>query len=336
MVAITMGRLIGIAVSIWMLMNDFGLVAIPAGLLSTETYILVINLSYSAFLFYKLKCKICLDKKILKEYFHSSPALWGAQIAQTISQESEPLLITVLLDPEITTAYIIVRRAADIGFNLLSQLVGSMRGSLGHLVGTQNSERISAIAYALVGLIALLGLVGFSIYTVMDRMFVHLWVGEPFVLSQTVIALLGVAFWIRIVRSMIWQVLNSLGEFIYTSQCIILEGLIRVSFIVIFLPIIGVNSVPIALIISGLLSLLLLFFKMHRNKIIVIAKADILKYLCSASVSFLSAIFIEPYLAASDWTTFLIVLVTVALVCLSIVFFANLTFCYRIKAFLKF
>jgi len=325
------GRLIGIAVTVWMLFDDFGLWAIPTGGLAAEGLIFIVNLFHVVSLLRWLDINYILDRNIIKEYVRTAPTLLGAKVGQGVAQESEPLLIAIFLTPEITTAYMIVRRAADIVFNLLSQIVGSVLGSFGHLAGSESMKKVSMVAYALIALIALLGVIGFSIYIVMNESFIRLWVGDEYFLSKTVVILLGAAFFLRIVRSMIWQLLNGMGDFIYTSLCILFEGVVRIALLVFFMPFVGVVAVPLALLIASLASLYILARRMNREICFVYNMRMVSLYLMSLLASFVVSVLLGAVLAPVSWLCFIGVLLIVSIVFLLFTMLVNWKLCKQIK-----
>jgi len=331
MLGMVVGRIVGIGVTVWMLFDDFGLWAIPVGILAAEGLIFIVNLFHVISLLRWLDISYILDSNIIKEYVRTAPALLGAKVGQGVAQESEPLLITILLTPEITTAYMIVRRAADIVFNLLSQIVGSVLGSFGHLVGSASMKKVSMVTYALIALIALLGMIGFSIYIVMNESFIRLWVGDEYFLSKAVIILLGVAFFLRSVRSIIWQLLNGMGDFIYTSMCILFEGVVRIILLVFFMPFIGVVAVPLALLTASVISLYVLAKRMNREICFVYNVRTVSLYLMSLLASFMVSIFLGTVLNPISWLGFVGILLIVSILFLLFSTVLNWKLCKQIK-----
>lgn len=280
MAGMAVGRIIGIVVTVWMLFGEFGLWAIPVGMLVAEGIIFIVNIVNAISLFRLLATKIHMDYKIIKEYARVSPALMMATAGSTLSQHSEPLLITMFLSPDVTTAYMITRKAADIVFLLLSQIVGTSMGVFAHLVGEGNVENIKKIASLLFNLVFASGLIGFAVYSGLNSDFIALWVGEQFALNQYVITLISMAFFVRILHNILHQLLNATGDFIYTSMVILLEGIMHVGLMVVIFQFMGVIGAPCALLITS--STALIAFIMRGNhstlfsiKIISISKATV-------------------------------------------------------------
>lgn len=262
-VSMITGRILGICVTVLMLFNDFGLWAIPVGMLLAESLIFVLNLLYAIRLFSQLGARISLDRNVLNEYMQTTPALFGARLGTTLSQESEPLLITLLLSPEITTAYMITRRAGDIVAQMLSAVYGATHGGYSNLVGA-DPERARKITGKIFAVVFSAGLIGFVVYTGVNSGFISVWVGQTFSLDQGVIFLIGVGLFIRSLREMLWQLLSGWGDFIYPSYIVLAESFVRLVLMLVFLNWLGVAGVPLALILSGLGAGMILWRRLRK------------------------------------------------------------------------
>lgn len=146
LIGLVAGRVLGITTTIWMLFDDLGLWAIPVGMLIAEGLVLVINIVFVLSLIRKFVTSVKLEKNIITEYFRTSPALLFAKSGNALSQESEPLLITMLINAEATTAYMVARKVADMVFQLISVINGSILGSFSHLAGEADSTKIKKTA----------------------------------------------------------------------------------------------------------------------------------------------------------------------------------------------
>jgi O-antigen/teichoic acid export membrane protein len=258
MMAMVVGRIVGIGVTIWMLFDGFGLWAIPVGLLVAESLTLLLNVFNALGLFRRLGVRVEFKKSVIKEYCKTAPVLLMATAGNKLSQEAEPLLITVFLSPEVTTAYMITRRAADIVFQMLNVVTGSTMGTFSHLVGSDNRDNVRNAASKLLFINFSLGVVGFATYVGMNQTFVSLWVDESFALDQTVILFIALGFFARAFRGLLGQMLYGLGDFTYTSTVIMLEGVGRIFMASALLSLLGIVGVPLAFVLSCLLPILIL------------------------------------------------------------------------------
>jgi len=313
-------QILGIVVTVVLLFQGAGLWAIPIGMLTVEGLIFGLNLIYTAVLYRRLAAPISWDADIVKEYVRTSPALVMSRLGNTLSQESQPLLITVLLSPEITTAYMLTRRAADIVFRLLSVIVGSSSGPFAHLAGEGDNKKTGSIAGQLLALSASLGLIGFATYVGANSAFISLWVGTSFVLSQGIILFIGIGYLVRTIRGIMGQLLFGLGDFVYPSIMVLFEGLFTVGLSVLLLNILGVAGVPLALAISASLSGIIIGVRLRGRLPAAFNYTFILKLLFSALLFFAIVMNLAQMdLAIDSWGGF-VLLAAILLASLSIVY----------------
>ncbi|WP_161957598.1 lipopolysaccharide biosynthesis protein [Mariprofundus sp. EBB-1] len=305
MIAMAIGRIIGIAVTIWMLYDGFALWSIPIGTVVGECIIGIVSCFHAALLFRQLKVKIRADYQIIREYVRTSPALLMARMGDVLSRESEPLLITVFLSPEVTAAYMITRKAADMVFQVLGVLYGASHSSFSHLAGEENLEKTWAIASKLLLITFASSLLGFATYVGLNESFVGLWVGKEFALDHTIVFLIGCAFFVCSLRAMVWQLLNGLGDFVYTSSIIVGEGVSRIALMFIGLSAFGVVGVPCALLLSCLLSLVFLGLRLKKTLYVNVDMRFMINALFTVVVLFGSALLISQSIFISEsWGMF--------------------------------
>ncbi len=327
-VSIAVGRLFGIGIIVWMLFDGFGLWAIPTGLLLAEILIFLLNMFNAVQLFRGLKIRIGLDLDIIKEYMRTSPALMMARVGNTLSREADPLLITMLLSPEVTTAYMITRRAADVVFRMLNVITGSIMGSFAHLNGCGDKKQTSAIAQKLLTLNFSMGIIGFATYVGANHSFVSLWVGESFVLDQNIILFVGLAYGARTFRGLLGQLLFGVGDFVYPSVVILLEGVGRVALTLGLLSVLGIIGVPLAFMLSCLVMIALLSFRLKLMLAMRFYVPAIVKFLFTAAVLFvISHNLSKINIAISSWNIFVIYLVVLLVVSIGIFLSMNFKRC---------
>jgi len=309
-ISIMLGRISGIGISLWMLFNDFGLLAIPTGLLFAESLIFILNFLNTWSVFRKLKVRVCIDKTIIKDYLRASPVLLMATAGNRISQESDPLLITMGLGPEVTTAYMLTRRAADVVFHLLNVLIGSTMGSFAHLVASADHEKTKSVVKKMLTLSFSLGAIGFAVYVGTNQAFVSLWVGESFVLSQEVILFIALGFFARTFRGLIGQMLYGLGDFTYTSAVILLEGVIRIVLAIGLLKLLGEVGVPLAFTISCLLTIVILGYRLRKKLKMGFHAFALVRLLLSCTVLIgISFHLVQLSVVVDSWLDFILYLV---------------------------
>lgn len=249
------GRTLGIGVTIWMLFNEFGLWAIPVGMLIAEGLIFAVNLLNAISLLYRLGIRLKLAIGIIRDYLRISPVLVMATAGNAVSQQSEPVLIAMLISPEMAATYMVSRRAADIIFQVVSVAYGAAQGAFSHLYGEAGREGLEAAARKAMFYVYGLSLLGFGTYVGMNHAFVELWAGPEFALEPYLTLLVGLGFFVRSIRGMSWLFLKSMGAFVYSSKAIALEAVMKLLLIVILTLLLGVSAVPIAMIAATSMSL---------------------------------------------------------------------------------
>lgn len=264
-VAMAVFRIVGIGITVLMLYQHQGLLAIPAGMLVAELLIFIGGALQAASLLRGLRVKIRKDHAIVREYFRIGGNMFMARIGSVVSRESDPLLITFFTRPEITTAYMVTRKAADIVFQMLSIIYGSTHSAFSHLAGQGDEVKTGKIATKFISLVFIVGLIGFVLFVGMNHSFISLWVGETFALDQPIILFIGLGFFISSVRNVVLQTLNGLGDFEVTSRVILIEGVSRVGLSVLLFAFLGISGVPISLIVTGIVSTAVLSIKLKAD-----------------------------------------------------------------------
>mgnify|MGYP006096588675 CR=1 FL=1 len=300
-------RTFGILMTVFLLYQEFGLWALPLAMLVSEGLIFIVGLLHATIIFIGLKTKAVLDFSIIKEYFQIGGVLFMARLGNVLSRESDPILITYFFRPEITVAYMLTRRAADIVSQMLSIINGATHSSFSHLAGQDNDSKTAVMASKFVSLTFILAMVGFVAYVIMNHSFVSLWVGEAFVLNHNIIFFIGIAFFISSLRNVALQTLNGLGDFKYSSWIIFFEGIGSVLFSALLLSFLGLIGIPISLIATGLLSGILLSLKLQTKIRLNFSQADLKKaFILFFSLFALGAI--APYYSSTStsWLMFII------------------------------
>lgn len=331
MVSMLAGRVLGIVITIWMLIAGFGLWSIPIGMLVGEGMIFVFHVLYVLLLIIKLETKISLSLNIIKEYWKSSPILLMARLGDTVSQEAEPFLITVFLSPELTTAYMVTRRAADIVFRLLNIVAGSTMGSFAHLAGSGNNIKTTRVAKKLLIISFSIGVIGFATYVGVNHAFVSLWVGEPFVLEQNIILFIALGLFSRNLRGLLGHLLYGVGDFVYPSIITLIEGFVRVFLTVLLLSVTGLMGVPLSLMLSSTIAMIILGLRLKRELAMHINYFNVVRVVFSGLVLFgVSTSMMFVGVNINSWFDFVLYSIVILAVVLVVFVLMNLKWCQYI------
>ncbi len=326
MIGLAAGRVLGILGTIWMLFDDLGLWAIPVGMLIAECLVLIINIAYVLSLFQAIVASAKLDKSIITEYVKTSPALLLAKSGNALSQESEPLLITMLINAEATTAYMVARKVADMVFLSISVLNGSVLGSISHLAGEADNVKIRKVVSNFLSVAFILSLVGFSIYVAVNNTFLALWVGENYAFDQYLILIIGIGFFSRAVRGMAWQILYSIGDFTYTSAVILLEGICKIGLALILLGMLGLAGVPYALALTGFASFIALILRLVKLLSLELNRSVILRMLFSILSC---SLIVQLFASQASWLALIVNTLLLTFALLLAISLINLQICIQ-------
>lgn len=265
MIGMIIGRVMGIISTFYLLFNDYGLWAIPISSLVTELMIFLITSVNAIHLFKQLGEKISVNLGIVMEYLRNSPSMLLSRIGETLSLQSEPILITMFISAEATTIYMISRRVAEIIFRLFNVCIGATMGPFSHLVGENDVGKTTKLVKKLLFVSLMIAVLGFSSYIATSSQFIALWVGDDYLMGQFILILIGLGFLFRSIRGISNQLLYGLGEFIYSSRVVFCESLFRLGLLALLLSQIGIVGVPMSLLIACFLSSLLLIRQLEQK-----------------------------------------------------------------------
>lgn len=299
-------RIIGIIVTVYFLLNDAGLWSIAIGMLISEIFIFLCGLIQSYYFFKKLALKFTCDFNSIIEYFRKSSTIAFATIGSSISRESDPIIITYLLGAEINVIYMVTRKISDFISQSLSAVYGSTYSSFSHLVGEGNLNRIKLILFKITGIVIFLGLIGFSLFVILNKSFMSLWIGSNYYLNTFVLIALGFSCLLINFKNLFAQLLNSFGLFKYSALIVFFDGLLKVIFSYLFIKIFGIFGVPFAASCIGIISSILLISRLLKRLSISINYWLFLKISLFITFVFLFSGFISNMIYVTDWLDFFI------------------------------
>lgn len=252
-------RLLGLILTVFLLFHAAGLWAIPMGMFLTAVTVFISNLLFAACLHYQLGWHIRIQADVLKEYLHASPALISGKLGNVLTQDVEPLLITLFLTPEIAAAYVVVMRAGSMVSMAAHVIIGVLTQPFAHLFGEGNRDKIRKMSKNILMTLSFAGFIGFSTYIVLDRQFVSLWVGEQYLIGGcALIPLIGLSLFANMFRNFFADFLIASGDILFPSWSLAVEAVVRLCFILLLLSAFGLVGIPLATFISCALCSLVL------------------------------------------------------------------------------
>ncbi len=312
MLALAAARIVGVLATGILLYREAGLWAIPVGIFVTEVLVFFLGLAQAVVLLRSLHTKAKVDLVIVKEFTHVGGFLFVARLGHAISKESDPLLITLLLRPELAAAYVVTRKAADIISQMLAVIYGASHSAFSHLSGQGNLTRTNSVATRLLAMVFVLGLLGFVPYVGANHYFVSLWVGDAFSAGRDVIFFIGLGFLASNFRNMLLQTLNGLGDFVYTSKLTFFEGLGRVGVGAVFLYFFGIIGVPLSLTVASCITIVFLGMKLKSVSTLEFPGSELAKAL-TVTIGLLSSAVMISFLVEATQSWLFFVLIALAL-----------------------
>lgn len=250
-VALVFWQLVGLAIIVSMILLGYGLWSLPVGFLVTQSGNLLVNLVYSHILLYKSNGGFWMSKPTkLKELFAISPYVFVGRLGNSLARNIEPTLIAMVLSPEVTTAFTVMRRAADLVFQMINVVLGSSFAGVAHVFASGNKEKAASVCKMVLQTGFFTSLFGYGIYLTSNQSFVGLWVGQEYFISQVLVAAIAISLFFRTIQNFLIDQNMASGDLKRTSVLVFLETITRIGLIYILLKMVGVIGAPIGLMIS--------------------------------------------------------------------------------------
>jgi O-antigen/teichoic acid export membrane protein len=193
------------------------------------------------------------------------------------------------LQPELSAAYVVTRRGADIVFRAVAVIYGSSQGAFSHLVGEGDGTSTGSAAFRLLATVFFAALAGFASYVALNASFVALWVGRGFLQEHLTTLLIGIGFFSSSVRNMLLQILSGFGMFAESSKITLWEGVAKFLLSAVLIRGCGVAGAPLALIVSSSAALLLLWRRLEERVSLPPFRALSSRALCGTVTVFAAA-----------------------------------------------
>lgn len=248
------GQVIRLAVCLALLNAGYGLYAIPLATLARELLVLLWLAVHSYVLFRRLGGRFRWDGAVARDYLRVGPAVVLAKVGGQGCRRLEPTLITLFFTPELTTAYVITLRMADIMQGILNGARAALLPTFSHLHGTGETGK-SARVYALIlQLFFWAGTICMGVYVAANHGFVELWVSAETFAGLEITLLLAVGVLATVMADIAGVLMISMGAIASASLVKGAEGLVRIALAAVLIPYAGLASLPIAAAVASLLS----------------------------------------------------------------------------------
>ena len=294
--------LVGLLTTIVLLLENWGLWAIPAGLLARNILLFFGNLIYSLWLIIRADGKLLYNRAVMLDMIRLSPALFASKFGSGLVGSIEPTLITVMVQPELAAAFAITKRAVDIIKLVLDRIAGAVFSGFSHLYGEGEVRKAADVAGRVMTLLFSAGLICMSAYIAGNASFVGLWVGEAHFAGPEVTVLLAISVFITVTSNLISYLLGATGDIATPSLLIGAEAVIRVVLMALLLSSLGLVGLPVATIISSSLVTLLFSKRFVRRLSLTIPQfTKLFHSLCMLIVIGGSAVAFQHLIKCTQW-----------------------------------
>lgn len=248
------------------LRRGFGLWSIPLSYLYAESGIFLVNLINCYLLYRRTGAPLKWNRSIFREYLSLSPFLILSRVGKAAVRRIEPTLITMFISPETATLFSVSRRAGEMISNYMRIMDNSTFSSFAHIFGEGNQEKIKKYVPAFMRISVLITIAAYASYVVLNQRFINIWVGPEFLTRNLLTILIGVSLLSRNTAGYFARFFTATGRIKESSILITLETTMRLILLVLLLKLIGIEGLPLALILSSG-TFALIFFNKIRGEL---------------------------------------------------------------------
>lgn len=251
-VANVVAGLAGLMTTVIVLLQGYGLWAIPVGLLVRGGLVLGINALHALALLRKeLNVGGGVDRALLREIAGMSPALFCSSVGNAAVGQSEAAIIAIVLRPELAVVFVLTRRAADMIGMALDSLAGAVYSGFSHLYGEGSRARVRQVLHYLLSVYSASAAVLLGTYLALNRGFVHQWVGGEFFGGALLTALMAAALLLSRRNSTVLYLYGATGEISRSAYLNVAETMARLVLMCLLLIWLGLIGLPLAALATG-------------------------------------------------------------------------------------
>ena len=175
------GAVTGIVVTVVMLLNGYGLVSIPAGLVARG---IVWSILYWADIFYyclyRLSIRFSLARENLRDMAGLTSWTFFDRLSYQLFAQCDALVVGIFLGPNVTIIYVLTRRSWDVLKMILERISVAFMPGLAHLYGEGDATKFRNISQRLMRVTVYCLVIGTGTCVALNKTFVNLWVGAEF------------------------------------------------------------------------------------------------------------------------------------------------------------
>ena len=321
MAGVFVGTAVSIGITLVLLFQHWGILAIACGSLARPVIALPTNFfAITKNLPHLLNSSILkLDPVMTKSFFASALWLGPSKLAEALTSQVDNIIVIKILQPIDVTILNLTRKASEIAVQVVARLSVSLMSGLSHLRGSNEDVKIRSIVsdlFLVSGYLACCILCGVLI---LNRDFVSLWTSSNMYAGSIITILICIYCLLKILRITTYNVVFAYGDVRITSISSLIESALQAVLGIVFCKLWGIRGVVtasiIAVIAGGLIQLFALL-KTHRFSIASVL-FGILKVSIISTITILMGHFLRSLSPPHSWVGLIILATGITLVFIS-------------------
>ncbi|HET6230002.1 MAG TPA: oligosaccharide flippase family protein [Longimicrobiaceae bacterium] len=256
--------LLQFAISLVLALRGFGLLAIGYGFVARA----VVQVIGMAIFFARevpagVRANLRVDREVLRELGRTVPATAVAGFAFAAMNQSELLIVSLLVGPAAAAVFMLNRKAIELARALSDSVTFGTYGAYAHLVASADRGRALNVYREILSVRTALAVLMAAGYVALNRSFVSVWVGPEKYVGLTLTALFAVQSIMAGNAFLANYLYRAAGFIVEGSMLLLAESVLRVGLMVGLCLWLGLPGVPLAGIASGAVFLLVTHRKLR-------------------------------------------------------------------------
>ncbi|MDD2733279.1 MAG: polysaccharide biosynthesis C-terminal domain-containing protein [Desulfuromonadaceae bacterium] len=304
------GTAASIGVTVVLLFQHWGILAIACGSLVRPLVALPINIGAIKKNLHHLifGSMLKLNPAMTKSFFAAALWLGPSKLAETMTSQVDNIIVVKILQPIDVTMLNLTRKASEIAVQVVGRLSVSFMSGLSHLRGSDEEEKIRSIVSNLFLVSGYMACCILCSVLILNEDFVGLWTSSSMYAGAGVTILACIYCLLKILRITTYNVVFSHGDVRITSISSLIESALQAVLGIVFCKVWGISGVVIASIIAvicgGIVQLVALL-KTHKYSIISVMKGAF-KITVISTIVLIAGKFVHYRFMPNSWLGFIL------------------------------
>ena len=252
----------GIILTVILLFMRVGLKSLPIGAVVSGV---MMSLFCGTDMVYFAKSRLKVHLQWSMEYLRDVKSLIGAtfflQTSRILTLNCNEFFVGVFLKTELVPMVAFSRKLWDLALAFSQRISVAFMPGLAHLWGEGNHKKVGKLAIKMMHVTLFLLGIESAVILAFNRSFLGLWVGGGFFGGHSFNILMALGTFFYVYTYATGQVLYAANDIKGPSYAGVVQSILRTLLLLTLLKIIGINSIPVATLISGIFMLLVYFRK---------------------------------------------------------------------------